>query len=158
MVALPLSRSHADLVGWWTFDEGVGITAGDTSPDGATHAGGLESGASFLRSGKFDGAVTLDGGNGIVRISDHADFEFDQNTSFTLASWFRTAWNFSNTRGFIGKGYELIPHEAGYFIMRAGGELLALINLALASGSQSVQSVACGDDAPWPKAADGNGF
>lgn len=100
----------------------VGTTAADTSPDGATHAAVVESGASFIESGKFGGAVTLDGVNDIVRILDHADFEFDQNTSFTLAFWFRTTWNFPNTRGFIGKGYELSPHVAGYFLLRAGGD------------------------------------
>ena len=72
--------------------------------------------------GKFGGAVELDGVDDIVRIADHADFEFAATTSFTLAFWFRTTADFSNTRGFIGKGYETSPHTAGYYIVRAGSD------------------------------------
>jgi hypothetical protein len=112
LVALSLPRSHADLSGWWTVAEEVGTPAADASPAGAPHAAVLESGASFIGSGKFGGAVTLDGVNDIVRISDHAAFEFDQKTSFTLAFWFRTTWNFPDTRGFIA-GLELALQGGG---------------------------------------------
>ncbi|MFP6866087.1 MAG: LamG-like jellyroll fold domain-containing protein, partial [Roseibacillus sp.] len=119
---LPFLAARADLVGWWTFDEVSGATAADSSSSGASHPGALVNGANFVGGGKFGGAVSLDGVDDIVRISDHADFEFDQSASFTVAFWFRTTWNFPNTRGFIGKGYELSPHVAGYFLIRAGSD------------------------------------
>lgn len=122
ILLLGIQSLRADLVGWWTFDEGGGTAAADSSPDGSSHGGTLQNGANFVGTGKFGGAVSLDGVDDIVRIADHADFEFDQNTSFSISFWFRTTWNFPNTRGFMGKGYETSPHTAGYYIVRAGGD------------------------------------
>ena len=66
VLVLSALSSRVDLVGWWTFDEGSGTTAADSSPEGSSHPASLQSGASFIAGGKFEGAVTLDGVNDIV--------------------------------------------------------------------------------------------
>lgn len=116
-------NARADLVAWWAFDESGGVTASDSSGSANAHPGALEDGAAFLPAGgRFDGAVSLDGIDDVVRVADHADLEFDAATSFTIAFWFKTTANFPDTRGFIGKGYHSVPHTPGYYLVRAGSD------------------------------------
>jgi subtilisin family serine protease len=54
------------LIGHWTFDEGMGITAGDSSGNG--HAGILTNGPAWTTPGQIGGALSFDG------IDDYVDF------------------------------------------------------------------------------------
>ncbi len=115
--------ARADLVAWWKFDETTGTTAADSSPAGAAHPGALEYGTAFVPGGgSFGGSVSLDGIDDVIRVADHTDLEFDENTSFSIAFWFKTTADFSDTRGFIGKGYHSVPHTPGYYLVRAGSD------------------------------------
>lgn len=115
--------ARADLVTWWTFDESAGTTAADTSPGGVCHPGFLENGAAFIPAGgRFGGAVSLDGIDDVVRVADHTGLEFDASRSFTISFWFKTTADFTDSLGFIGKGYHSVPHSPGYYLVRAGSD------------------------------------
>jgi len=68
------------LVAWWSFDEGTGTTAADSSPNG--NDGTLEGGASWV-PGRFGSAIELDGTSGYVSIPD---FELTTDT-ITFVIW-----------------------------------------------------------------------
>ncbi len=71
---------------WWPFDEGSGTDANDLI-DG--NDGTLENGAGWTSSGVSDDAVSLDGTNDFVSVSD-LDGEYDSGDTFSVAGWFKT--------------------------------------------------------------------
>ena len=75
--------SPDDLVGLWSFDEGMGSTANDIS--GNNNDGTLMGGTSWT-SGKFGNALSFDGSNGYVLVADDATFEFG-TSDFTVEAW-----------------------------------------------------------------------
>jgi len=72
--------SDPALVAWWSFDEGTGTIATDTSPNG--NDGTLEGGVSWV-AGRFGNALELDGTSGYVSIPD---FELTTDT-ITFVTW-----------------------------------------------------------------------
>lgn len=117
-----------NLVGWWKFDETAGKIATDTSAHGRN--GTLKGNLSFDENsvpGKAGKAITLDGGEAFVEVTDYKGVTGIH--SRTVAAWIKTAttrgqitswgtndfgqmWNFGFVRGRIG----VTPH-GGYFYM-----------------------------------------
>ena len=62
-VLLLSSPAHADLVGWWKFDEASGTVAADSSANG--NDGNLVNGGTWI-AGQNDGALQLNG-TGLTR-------------------------------------------------------------------------------------------
>ncbi len=79
--------SSDSLVAHWTFDEGTGRTAGDSSPYGQDNYGLLIPDATWA-TGVFDGAVQLDGLGGYVSVSDSADLNLNTHAKRTIGLWF----------------------------------------------------------------------
>ena len=69
-----------DLVAWWSFDEGEGNTAADSSPNG--NDGTLTGGATWV-PGRFGGGINLDGTTGYVSIPN---FSLTTN-AITFVTW-----------------------------------------------------------------------
>ena len=67
VVALIAGSARADLVGHWTFDEGQGTTAYDSS--GNDHHGTLQGDPQWV-TGYIGGALELDGTDDYVEVPD----------------------------------------------------------------------------------------
>jgi len=92
---LSLWTSASGLVGYWSFDEGVGTTARDLSGRGNT--GTLQPTLSppIWTSGRVINALSFDGVDDMVDVPDTPllDTVFGTNTVFTLEAWaFPRAW------------------------------------------------------------------
>lgn len=81
-----------NVVGQWSFSEGVGTRTVDLSGNG--NEGRLTDGASFTPAGQFGAAVNLDGGDDRVvvepRVAPTPPLGLE---AFTLATWFRRTGN-----------------------------------------------------------------
>ena len=87
LVGLALANPlHADLIGWWTFDEGAGTTAGDSSGNG--NAGELN-GTLEWATGKIDGALDFDGATGYVLVPHSDSLKVLNEGDFTISAWFK---------------------------------------------------------------------
>ncbi|PKH40185.1 Glucose/arabinose dehydrogenase, beta-propeller fold [Nocardioides alpinus] len=73
------------LVGAWSFGDGTGTTARDSSPTGAT--GTLEGGPTWVANGRRGGALSFDGVDDRVTVPDRN--AFDLTTGFSLTAWAR---------------------------------------------------------------------
>ena len=116
----------AGLVGWWKFDEASGTAATDSASAPAN--GTLITGATFQpASGRFGGAVYLNGTSGYVDMGDAAKLEFPVAQSYSLSCWYKpdgdeTVAEFQTNNGLITKGYGLnlgtpAYDTAGYYLM-----------------------------------------
>ena len=89
--ACPAPPQPGGLVAAYSFDGGTGTTLADSSGKG--NAGAI-SGPSWTSAGKNGGALTFDGVNDLVTISDSASL--DLTTGMTLEAWVRpiatTSW------------------------------------------------------------------
>ncbi|WP_136465708.1 LamG-like jellyroll fold domain-containing protein [Flagellimonas onchidii] len=70
----------AKLVGHWTFDETSGTTAADAS--GNNRNGTLVGGPTWNSSGRVNGAISLDGTNDWINLTD-----FNLENAFTISAW-----------------------------------------------------------------------
>jgi hypothetical protein len=78
------SAANADLVAWWTFDEGGGATAFDATGNG--------------HDGAINGAQTTEGQMGLALLFDEVDDrvvvpDFDYSPEFSVTFWFRSSGN-----------------------------------------------------------------
>ncbi|NPD04685.1 PKD domain-containing protein [Nocardioides sp. zg-1308] len=73
------------LVGGWSFDDGTGTTAADSSGRGNT--GTLAGGPTWTAQGRYGGALVFDGVNDLVTVPDAASL--DLTTGMTLSAWVR---------------------------------------------------------------------
>jgi prepilin-type N-terminal cleavage/methylation domain-containing protein len=71
------------LVGYWSFDEGSGVSASDISENG--HGATLHNGAAWVE-GKIGSAVSFDGSNDWVELAG----DFGISGSMTISLWFNT--------------------------------------------------------------------
>ncbi len=95
VTAAPVAASPGSIVGLWHFD-------GDaTDSSGNGNDGTLGGGASFTTSGKFDGAVELDGIDSIVTIPHSISLNLD--TAITVEAWIY-ADSLGSQAGIIRKG------------------------------------------------------
>lgn len=74
--------SSAGLVGWWTFNEGTGTTAADSSGNGKD---GTLIGNALWTTGKHGGALNFDGTDDLVDIGSGASQNLSSN--YTISFW-----------------------------------------------------------------------
>ena len=81
--------ANAEIVGWWQFDEGSGITAADSS--GNSNDGTLNGNPQWV-AGKIGGALDFDGSADFVNVPDDSSLDFLDGTTatFTVEFWFKT--------------------------------------------------------------------
>lgn len=115
-------------VGRWTFDEGTGPRARDTSgrADHGTVTGGT------WATGQLGGALTLNGTSGSVDIGNVAAADFGTG-SFTIATWFKTTG--TAFQRIISKGN--YGNTNGYLLASSGGTIV----LAVGAGGSQAQSI-----------------
>ena len=78
----PAMGQTTGLQAAYSFDEGAGTSVGDTS--GNAHTGTI-TGATWTTAGRFGGALSFDGANDWVAVSDAAGL--DLGTGMTLEAW-----------------------------------------------------------------------
>jgi hypothetical protein len=83
--ALQRGPNNLSLLGYWSFDEGNGLQAGDSS--GNRNTGVLTNGAAWTK-GKRGNAVVLDGSNDYVAIDPGTNLDITDNT-YTISLWYR---------------------------------------------------------------------
>jgi len=136
-----IAGQGARPVGRWTFDEGAGPRARDTSgrADHGTVSGGT------WTTGQLGGALTLDGTSGSVDVGNVAAGDFSTG-SFTIATWFKTTG--SSFQRLVSKGN--YGNTDGYLLAASGGTVV------LAVGASGVQAQSIGlntasglDDGQW---------
>jgi hypothetical protein len=76
-------RASADLIGWWTFDEGAGDIASDAS--GSANDGTLQGDPQWVPGIVGSGALAFDGVDDIVQVDE--DPRMDLDAAMTIAAW-----------------------------------------------------------------------
>jgi len=111
MLVLVLTNTgKADLIGWWTFDEGSGETTFDLSEYGND---GILRGNPQWVDGIYGGAIDLDGNDDYIEIDSIADDLTDNN--FSVSAWIKTTAGEGNVIGSndSGTGHQFIFGVAG---------------------------------------------
>ena len=80
-----LVNPHPGLVGWWSFDEGSGTVAGDSS---GNNNDGTVNGATFV-SGLYGQALSFDGVSNYVGVLNSPSLQI--TGAITLESWIKTS-------------------------------------------------------------------
>ena len=76
------------LIGYWSFDEGAGSVANDSSGNG--HHGTMGSAAAWTGNGYIGSALSVDRvPDSQLKVSDHASLRFAASDSYTVAFWVR---------------------------------------------------------------------
>ena len=83
LLGSPAQAQTSGLVGYWTFDEGSGTTANDSS--GNNNTGTLTNGPTWT-TGKIGQALSFDGVNDYVDAGNSTTHEFGTN-SFSVSAW-----------------------------------------------------------------------
>ncbi len=108
LAVVPSPRAQeAGLVGHWTFDEGAGVTAADSSPSGLV--ADLSNGAAWA-PGVVGGALSVDGVDDIVEIDDSGSgHPLDLTAGLTIAFWINPATQTQGNDKVVAKNnaYEL---------------------------------------------------
>jgi len=103
------------LVGYWTFDEGIGIVANDVS--GSANAGAINGGATY-GPGKSGTALSFDGVNAYVNVADSASL--DATGAFSIGAWVKPdAASLAGNVGIVSKDSSL----RAYTIMLQNGKV-----------------------------------
>jgi hypothetical protein len=87
IVTLAIPAAQADLVGHWTFDEGTGATAYDSSGHGYN---GTISNATYTSGVVGTGALDFNGANAYVNVGYHAPLAL-AGSNYTIAWWMKWA-------------------------------------------------------------------
>ncbi|HWE04527.1 MAG TPA: LamG-like jellyroll fold domain-containing protein [Tepidisphaeraceae bacterium] len=107
-IASATTTTIPNLVGYWPFDEGSGITTVDASGHGET---GTLSGEVSWVAGRIGGSsVNLHGGGNAdahVAIANNANIDFTATQSFTLGAWVKVAKLANHTVAIISKSTDL---------------------------------------------------
>lgn len=80
------------LVGWWTFDEGTGSVAGDSSGNG--NDGTLNGPVEWTADGKIGGAMKFTGPYNYVSVPSSP--ELNPTSAITIAAWINPSWTGNN--------------------------------------------------------------
>ncbi|MBC8470859.1 MAG: hypothetical protein H8D56_15410 [Planctomycetes bacterium] len=80
------------LVGWWTFDEGTGNIAADSSGNG--NDGTLNGPLEWTTEGKIGGAMAFTGPYNFVLVEDAPSLNMTQE--ITIAAWINPSWTGNN--------------------------------------------------------------
>jgi len=117
LVLVLTSSAKAELIGWWTFDEGSGTTAFDSSGKGNDGILGPEGDPKWV-DGIIGGAIELDGSDDYIAIDSIADDLADNN--FTVSAWIKTTMT--------GDGNVIASNDSGtgheFILGVVNGELL----------------------------------
>jgi len=107
LVLVLTSAAKAELIGWWTFDEGSGTTAFDSSGKGNDGTLGPEGDPEWV-DGIIGGAIELDGSDDYIAIDSIADDLTDNN--FTVSAWIKTTAGEGNviSANDSGSGHQFI--------------------------------------------------
>jgi len=110
LVLVRTNAAKADLIGWWTFDEGSGEAAFDLSDYGND---GILRGNPQWVDGIYGGAIDLDGNDDYIEINSIADDLTDNN--FSVSAWIKTTTGEGNVIGAndSGTGHQFIFGIAG---------------------------------------------
>ena len=76
-------QASAELIGWWTFDDGAGTVAVDSSGKG--HDAAVQGGAEWVEGKAGSGALSFDGSDDIVVAGETPLMDID--TALTAAAW-----------------------------------------------------------------------
>jgi hypothetical protein len=116
-LAAEVTVADANLVGWWKFDEGNGITAYDS----AGNNDGTVYGAQWT-SGQVGGALSFDGDDDYVEIADSANLDITEG--ITIGMWIkpypgmdcdeRGNWRYLLRKGEWGWGAYNLIYEASW--------------------------------------------
>jgi hypothetical protein len=119
-----LINPFSGLVGRWSFDEGTGTTASDSSGNG--NSGSIVD-ATWV-AGKYGQALSFNGVSNYVVFSDTQDLRLT-TTNFTITAWVKYQ---SGTWAIVSKGYG--AHTAnGYVMDVSGGAIRMRINNGVGS-------------------------
>jgi hypothetical protein len=105
--------ARADLLSYWTFDEGSGTIAHDSA---SSNNGTLVNGPAWT-TGKIGGALSFDGINDYVALSS---FTVSTNNG-TIALWFKTSGDFSGNYGHQGYLISRDSQVWSYLTLEGGG-------------------------------------
>jgi hypothetical protein len=116
LVGLVLSgaaRAETGLIGWWTFDEGSGTIAHDSSGLGNDGTFGPEGTPQWV-AGIRGGAIQLGGSDDYININAVAN-DMPANNNFTISAWVKTTTGDGNVIGSndTGSGHDFIFGLAG---------------------------------------------
>lgn len=130
-----------DMRHWWKLDESSGTDAADSI---GTEDGALYDGATWSTSGKLNNALSLDGTDDYVKISDDNTIDVYSSDSVSLALWFKADTGGSEQYLF-NKGY---GEDNKYYMLRleSTGELYTGVGDGDAAFFQTTGTY---DDATW---------
>ena len=111
-ITLP-ATSATNLLAYWTFDEGTGLTAFDSS--GNTNTGAVVLGSGNWASGIINGALNFDGESTQVTVSNAASL--DPVQTITISTWVNASYWF-NTPRILEKGNT--DNQYGLFVNGSG--------------------------------------
>lgn len=109
---LRLVAQSEGLVGWWSFDEGSGISAADSSGNNNTGALSGSPGPTWT-TGKIGGALSFDGNDDYVSIPDSNSL--DLGNTGTISVWFKLN-GLGTWRSLVAKGNANNNDLHNYFI------------------------------------------
>ena len=127
-----LFRVAPSPVGYWQFDEGMGTTAHDTSPN--HNDGTLQGGVDWV-PGRFGNAVHINGSTGVVVVPNAPSL--NPTTGLSITAWFKAdSWDGGNKR-ILQKGdndnqYRLLE-EGGVFKFHLSGVVNGTLTMDLPS-------------------------
>jgi hypothetical protein len=108
-----VSGAGSGMIAHYSFDEGGGAIAGDTS--GNNNYGTLQNGATWT-TGKIGGAISFDGTDDYVSVIPNSLFDFGTSQDFSISVWFKTSTegglNGTYTPYVISKGF---VHNENHF-------------------------------------------
>ena len=97
-ITITVDNPETSLGAHWTFNEGSGVTAGDSSGNG--NVATLENGAGWA-AGQVLGGMSLDGANDYAQVADAATLH---GNNYTLAVWIRST-NMAGLHVVLSKPY-----------------------------------------------------
>ena len=122
LVLVLTGMSAADLteglVGWWTFDEGTGTVAADSSGNG--NDGTLSGPVEWTPDGKIGGALKFTGPYNFVRVPNSPSL--NPTREITIAAWINPSWTGNNR--ILQKSTE--GSDSQYRFLKEGGNNIRL--------------------------------
>ena len=126
-----------NTVALWHFDESSGNTANDVTSN--NHDGTI-SGATWV-PGLFGSALSFDGTNDYVLVSDHDDFSIDTTGKLSIEFWMRTGNDVTSRQDVFGKGGQSPSGPWEWTIMVMNGKLIGTYVQASNGGSLRIEDV-----------------
>jgi hypothetical protein len=92
LVGISNAQIDPALVGWWTFDEGSGAVAADSSGNG--NDGTLNGPVEWVAEGKVGGAMAFTGPYNYIQVQDSPSL--DMTNAITISAWINPSWTGNN--------------------------------------------------------------